>query len=366
MYANKIIKLINGTTRPLKYISEKCNPPFITPKKALVALPGYIGDVILIIPMLRNLRYNLGAEVEIDIVCNKNIYNLVETLPYIDNFYPVEKIGKNKVLFLQNNEYDTVFLFNIPILWAFASYKAGIKQRVSLTLERLGLDYPIIWKNLVTHLVKSTPITDKKPQWKVYLDTLQDLNLNIFDEHLEIHLTDDDINKAKNIMQEIKRPRIAVHITAGSPGKEWNLDNWIMLIKYLNDKYDCSFISTGVKNEKPIYDYLSSQTGVKINNLCGKTTLRETVALYRYFDLIVTLDTAAAHFAAVANTKNIVVIYGPTNHAQWAPYAPSSNIHQVYKDLPCRPCLTRFCRHKECLNKLYPEQVISVIDQISV
>ncbi|OGH96866.1 MAG: hypothetical protein A2104_01675 [Candidatus Melainabacteria bacterium GWF2_32_7] len=267
---------------------------------------------------------------------------------------------------MRQNDYDTVFLFNFPVLWSFASYRAGVEQRVSFNLERIGLNYPPIWQKLITHLVKSTPITDKKPQWQVYLDTLKDLNLNIFDEYLETHLTNDDLYKAKNVMQEIERPRIAIHITAGSPGKQWHLNNWIILIKYLKDKYNCSLIATGTENEKILYDYLATQSGIRIHNLCGKTTIRETIALYRYLDLIVTLDTASAHFAAAANTKNIVIIYGPTNEAQWLPHAPNSNIYQIYRNLPCRPCLTRFCHHRECLNKLYPDKIINVIEQISI
>ena len=229
MYADKIIKMINKTVDSLEYKARENDLPFKKPEKALIVLPNFIGDVVLLTPFLRNLRHNLGDKVVIDAVCNKNIQNLIETLPYIDDIHISDNISQDKVNFLKNNDYDTVFLFNMPFLWALASYKAKIKQRVSFNLERIGLYFPPIWQNLITHFMKSTPFDDRKPQWKVYLETLNDLGLESVDENIEIRLTNDDIYRAKALLQNINTPRISIHVTAGSPGKHWNLNNCNLL-----------------------------------------------------------------------------------------------------------------------------------------
>ena len=83
-------------------------------------------------------------------------------------------------------------------------------------------------------------------------------------------------------------------------------------------------------------------------------------------DLIITIDTAVSHLAGVANSRNIIIIYGPTNQYQWRPYAPNSNIQQIYLDLPCRPCITRFCTHKNCLKQLSAKKIINAIDKIKL
>jgi len=363
MHADKIIKIINKTVDSFKYQKKTGSPPFKIPEKALIVLPNFIGDVILFTPVLRNLRYNFGKKAKIDAVINSNMHNLLETLPYIDDFYLLETQITNKISFLKEKNYDTILLFNFPFLWALASYRTKINQRVSFNLERIGLNYPPVWQDLITHFVRSTPIDDKTPQREVYLNILRDLDLTIFDNHTEINLTKADINKANKLIKDIPRPHILIHAASGSPGKNWDYKNWTEILKYLKNKYNCDFISTGTKFEAAIYDYLSAQSGVKIHNLCGKTTLRETLALYSHLDLVITLDSSPAHLAAAANTKNIIIIYGPTNEAQWLPYSQESNIQQVYLDLACRPCMTRLCHHRKCLNELNPELVIEAIDR---
>lgn len=363
MQADKIVKLMLrslGGLRPRKI----SNPPFDIPLNALVVFPRFIGDAILLIPLLRNLRYNFGEDVNIDIVCNKDVFNLVETLPFINNAYVNEIDAKNKISFLKKNDYDTVFLFNLPVSWACASYVIGINQRISFNLTRIGSSNNILWDKLITHFIKSTSVKNKKHQLNVYLDTLKMLSLNTFDNHLEVNFTEKDIFKAEYLMENIQNLKILIHTKAGSPGKEWAFDKWVSVIKYLDEKYKCSFISTGIESEKDYYDRLAEKAGVSFYNYCGQTTLRETIALYKHLDLVITLDTAPAHLAALAKTKNIIVIYGPTNQDQWAPKTNSDSVHQVFVDLPCRPCVTRLCKHKDCLTKINPELVKKVIDKL--
>ena len=366
MYGDKILKLINKTLDRFEFKDQSCNPPFEIPKKALIVLPPYIGDIILLTPLIRNLRYNFGEKTTIDVICTGNIKNLLETLPYIDNIFCMNLDIKDKANFLKGKAYDTAFLFNYPVLWAIACKQTKVPQRISFNLERIGLNNLSLWQSVITHLVKSTPIDDKNPQWQVYLNVIRELNLNYHDEHTEIILTEKDIKKAEKLVKSIKTPKILIQVIAGSIGKQLELDKWVVILKYLKKKYDCSILSTGIKSEKEVYDYLSSQSGVEIYNLCGKTTLRETIALYQHLDMVITIDTAVAHLAGVAKTRNIVIIYGPTNESQWLPYAPDSNIQQVHLDLPCRPCITRFCTHKNCLAQLSPQKIIKTIDKIKL
>ena len=367
MYGDKILELINKTVDRLDLEIDE-NPPFKIPERTLVILPKFIGDIILLTPLIRNLRYNFGNKAAIDLVCADSTKNILETLPYVDNIFSTDIDIKNKIDFLREKNYDAVFLFNFPVLWAWACVEAKIPQRVGFSLERIGCSNFPLWQNLLTHVVKSTPIKDKSPQWKVYLDILKTLGLNNYDNHTEIVLTKDDKKKAKGILKQInsKKPKILIQVIAGSHGKQLELSKWITILKHIKKNIDCTVIATGTEQEKEIYEYLSANSDIKICNLCGKTTIREAIALYKYLDLVITLDTSISHLAGVAGVKNIIIIYGPTNEAQWQPYAPNSNIYQIYLNLPCRPCITRVCSHKKCLVKLRPEKIINAIDKITL
>jgi len=364
MHADKIIKLINNTVDAFKYQPREQDKPFQIPQKALIILPEYIGDVILLSTVIKNLRLNFNKDTVIDVVCNKKLNNLIETLPYIDKIHIKKDIKPNKTEFLKQNSYDCIFLFNYPFLWAVAAYKAGVNQRVSFTLDRIGLNYPPVWQDIITHFIPSTSIKEKYPQWKVYLNVIEELGLKVFSQEPEIIFTEKDNKKAHKIAKKLTGMKIIIHATSGSYGKNWDYKNWVIILKYLKDKYSPSIVASGTAQEGSLYDYLSEESGVKIYNLCGKTTIRETIALYKHIDMVITLDSAPAHFAAYAGVKGIVIIYGPTNEAQWTPYAPNSNIKQVYLDIDCRPCLTRLCHHRKCLTKLPPETVQRAIDRI--
>jgi ADP-heptose:LPS heptosyltransferase len=361
MHADKLVKFLNKIFHKKQ---KKDAAPFNIPKKVLLILPDFIGDVLLITPVIRNLRYNLGDSVVIDIIGNSNSKNLLETLPYHNNIYIEQKKIGFKKSFLKKHNYDSIYLFNFRFFWAWAVYQTKTPQRIGFSLEKLGLENIFLWQNFLTHIIKSSTVYDKKHQIDIYLKLLKELNFKINDNYPEVILAQNDINKAKILLNQITAPRCMIHITAGSPGKQWNYENWFSVIKYLNKKYSFSILATGSEADKKVYDRLSAQTGIHITNFCGQTSIRETIALYKHINLAITLDTSAAHFAAAAGTKNIIVIYGPTNEFQWKPYTQSSYVQQICLNLECRPCITRMCRNRKCINSITPEMIIDAVGNI--
>lgn len=369
MYADKLLSLINKFAENLEFDRHFNNSKFRIPEKCVIVFPDYIGDVLLLTPLIRNLRLSIGYRSKIDGVCNGVTYNLLETNPYLNNlFIRDEKSFDRKSFFLSQN-YDTAFLFNFSLKWSLDAFKTNISQRVSFDLQRLGFRNLTIFQNLITHFVNYTPINDTLAQRLVYLNALKDLELPIRDDHPEITLTQEDLDSAKRIYEKNlnnNKLNILIQASAGSIGKSLKADKWVQVVKFLSQKYDCNIIATGTTSDSSIYNEISQDSGVKIIDLCGQTSIRETVSLCRNMDLAITLDTAMAHIAGLAGIQNIIVIYGPTNHEQWKPYAPYSNIKQVYIDLPCRPCITRICSHKNCLNLLSAEMIINAIEQLEL
>ncbi|MFA6990100.1 MAG: glycosyltransferase family 9 protein [Candidatus Gastranaerophilaceae bacterium] len=362
MQQDIFIKILDEFFKLFNFKQIEHNPPFCTPKKTLLILPDYIGDCVLLTPFIRNLKMNLPTGSYIDIVCHKPIANLLKTLPYIRNFYPRKLLDKMKYEFLQKKNYDTVFIFNYSIKWAGAAKKNHTKQIISPDSTRLGFTKPPIAEKVLTHTVPSTNIKDKTPQLKVNLNYLEKLGVKVHDYNPEIILTAKDDKKALDLIKT-DLPKAYVHITAGSKGKEWAFNNWVEIVRYLKAQNFEIYVS-GTLNEAKIYDNLQNKSGIELNNLCGKTSIRESIALLKFMDLVVTTDSAPAHFAAASKTPLIAVIYGPTNQYQWRPFAPFSKVEQIYLNLPCRPCLSRECANKKCLKDLSSDYVISRISNL--
>lgn len=340
------------------------NPEFIKPKKMVLIMPEYIGDAVLLTSVIKNLRLNFGERCIIDVVTGTKTINLLEGMPYIDNLYADKLQITNKIAFLKKNQYDTAFMLTFSLSWPCAAYLARTKQRVGFNLVRLGIDMYFKHPQIFTHNIRLSSIQDKKSQLDIYLNVLKDLKLPVYNKSPEIFINKLSIEKADNLIKDQRTLKFVIHVTAGSLGKLWPMDYWEVVIKYLKTNFKCEIFALGSYNDKFLYDKLSKNTGVPINNLCGHTSIKESIAFYRLMDLIITTDSGPAHLAGVAGAKNIIVIYGPTNNFQWQPYAPNSNVQQVYLTMSCRPCLKRFCTNKICLTELKPQLVINAVNKL--
>lgn len=337
--------------------------PFRVTEKNLIILPSSVSEAILFSPVIKNLRCNFGQNIQIDVIGDHNTANLFTRSPYINNFYLDSKI-KNRNDFLKNQKYDTIFLFNFPVLWTMASFQQKVKQRVSFDVKKMGLENLPLWKTMITHLIDTQKYNDSTSQNELYLNVLSELGLKIFDRYPEISTSLFDNRKADEIIRKIARPIISINCATDNSCKDWPIDEWAKLLEKLKQKYECSFIAFGEKEDKKIYEKIQKKSGIRIINFCGKTTHRETIEAYKKVNMLITIDSSAAHLAANAGTKDIIIIYGPSSEKRWKPISRQSQIHQIYRDVKCRPCNARVCMDKKCLNNISADFVFEQINGI--
>ncbi len=337
---------------------------FQRPQSALIVSSKFIGDNVLLLPFIQSLRANMGTHASLDLISSPAMAPFFETLPDINRIY-IERTPplRTPSQFLRSQQYDSIFLCRYTPVWALAAVKANIPQRVGFDLTRLGIHGLQCWGKSLTHVVPSTPYDHGLSQDEVYLSILHALGLQVFSMPQAYPVPNPDFYKAFTLLQPSqRRPKILIHATSGSPGKSWPLPNWIELLQQLQQAYQPGFIATGQRKDAVLYEEFPS--ALSILNLCGQTNLRETIAILKQVDLVITLDTAIAHLAALAGTPRLVVIYGPTNHQQWKPrIRPGTHLEQVFLDLPCRPCLARTCGTKACLLQLGVEPVYQAIER---
>ena len=60
-------------------------------KNILVIRTDVLGDMVITVPFFRELR-RAYPDSHITLVCNQSIYNLVETMPYVDKILTVQQI----------------------------------------------------------------------------------------------------------------------------------------------------------------------------------------------------------------------------------------------------------------------------------
>jgi ADP-heptose:LPS heptosyltransferase len=333
------------------------------PKKILFVPLRFIGDTILSVPMIRNLRYAF-PDAEIDVLTSAAGASLLEPCPYINRVITEPRSSLHLLKFLKKQHYDWAFILRKSVTTIALAKLAGIRQVVGYDKQRWMK--PIHYKRWGILLDKKAvypSLRTETPQAISHLNLLHTCNVPVQDDYLELWATDADRNHLADILQELRvefsKPTAIIHTVSASLGKTFTIEKFVEAVKTLYTN-GYQIICTGTENDIPRYNSLKALTGIPIVNLAGKTSLRETFALYQMAQLILTVDSSPIHLAAAAGIPKIVGIFGPTNEKQWGPHRHQKGQSQfwpVFLDLPCRPCYAKICEHNSCRIQLTEDHI---------
>lgn len=340
-------------------------------KKILVVRYRFIGDTILTIPFLRNLR-EAYPEAQIDMLVAPKSGEVIENCPYVNNFIYFDTTRKHKyentaekkksffsyVKLLREKKYDKAYVLKRSLSSAILVFLSGIKERVGFDTEKRGF--------LFTKKVNYDP---KKHESECFLDVLRADNIKVKDSHLENWIDEKDSLKIESLLAEhniTDKTKVIVHATATNIGKLWDLDNFAKVVEYLANEKQAQVLYMGTAFDKKTYekleDLIKTDLKVKPINFCGELSLQESLALIKKSDLLIGNDSGNLHMAASVGTK-VIGLYGPMPFEKW--YALGDNI-LLKSDLPCMPCgLKKKCDiNRACLRNIKPNQVIDSVNKI--
>jgi len=146
---------------------------------------------------------------------------------------------------------------------------------------------------------------------------------------------------------------------AYGPAKMWPLEHFSRLAAELADAGHQVWV-LGSDKEAPIGQVIADDRP-EILNLCGRTSLGETVDLFALAGAAVTNDSGLMHVAAAAGT-HVIALYGSSSPAFTPPLTANKNI--LHLNLDCSPCHKRECPlgHLNCLNKISVPDVYAALE----
>ncbi len=326
--------------------------------KILIIQTAFLGDVILITPLIRATR-ELYPNAKIDVLVIPQTAQVLENNPHINEIIKFDKRKNKAISFLRTlrklrkEKYEIAITPHSSLTTALLLYYAGIPKRIGFDRWAAAkylthkVPHPQGLHKIEKNLMLLTPLTDKK-----------------FSMQTELFPSAEDYEKTEQILAELKsetRTLIAV-----APGSIWFTKRWpIEYYKELTQKLtDANFgiVLIGSADEKEICEEaMPSKNAV---NLAGELTILQSAAAIDKCDLTICNDSGVLHISNAMET-DVFAFFGPTvKSIGYFPYRENDFVFE--REMDCRPCGShggKTCPlgHHKCMREILPDEVFEKV-----
>ena len=335
----------------------KANPPLLKDcTRVLIWNLDSLGDALWITPSLSFLK-NENPDVEISLLCNRNVSALFEANPNLGKIIPIDPSPFYKAAFLfpWNSELKELSSENFDLMVILEAgsrpsdygrifyQKSKCKYAISTQLGLL--------KFLVDFNLPENQSTTQEYWPRYYLKTFEHLlvdkikrdnfKIEIFTSEKKKHCSSE---KVKQILETTKtrstlvfgiHPFVANYALST---KQWPLENFQELILALHNKYKCGFYFSGGPDDQTQANQLittlrSKNPEIVITNLALNLDFFTLFSLMKRTSVFISCDTSVLHLTEAAQVPTIA-FFGATNEKLLTP----PNAVSITHDISCRPC----------------------------
>ena len=337
-----------------------------TPRHILIRGVNWIGDAVMTIPAMRELR-RLFPQSRITLLIKKPMDRLFANFSAVDHVtgFTVRRgvagllDRLNLARMLRKERYDLSLIFPNSFDSALIPFVSGIPERIGFDRDGRGL--------LLTLRVEPRRKQDAGHQARDYLSLVACIGpvQGPMDFHLEVEERARAWAAARlaPLKKEISGPLIGLNPGATyGPAKRWFPDRFADLSTRLCMEKQAGIVIVGGPEEAPLCNDVAGRIQGKVMDLSGNTDLQQLAAVLSLCDLLVTNDSGPMHLASAVGVP-VVAIFGSTEPGATSPLGP----HQIVKKkCECSPCLERICERGDmlCMERVKVEDVFQAVDRI--
>ncbi len=329
MIKRQIIKALDKIVgRPLVYALGMCKKrsevsPCPRPARILIIRPGGIGDAVLSIPLIKEIRQKYPNAV-MDVLAEKRNGALYKACTEVDHTFWYDKPGDLwKVL---RTEYDVIIDTE---QWHRLSAVIASVVKSKMTIGYATNERKMLFTHPVTyshndHEIESffhltEPLTHTKEHCIAsrYLILPEGTSRSI--DHYLVTLEG--------------RKFITVFPGGSIAAKQWGADNFHEVAKRLALR-GFGIIIVGDSGDRKTGDRIVKDIA-SAANLCGELSLLKTAAVLDKTSLLISGDSGIMHLASALGIP-VVALFGPSNAKKWAPRSKGTVV--VSKAYACSPC----------------------------
>lgn len=322
--------------------------------KILIRSTSWIGDSIVSIPALRELR-RIFPSSKLVLLVKPWVRDVYLDADFVDDVLIHE--GGNKgafktILEIRKGSFDAAILFQNAFIAAALTYLAGIPVRIGFPTDHRRL--------LLTHPLNLAESIRRTHQIFYYLNIASKVEelflgrsrVNFQAPDYRLPVSEGRQAKAKEYLHSLgldaSRKLIAISPGAtNSRAKQWPADRFAGIGDRLAKDCKCNVVIVGAPSEKALGETIAGRMQHPPALLAGRTSLAESIAILSICDLVISNDTGPAYLSA-ALRRPTLTIFGPTDFNMICP--TSDTAHIVRSPVHCAPCMLRDCpTEHECM-----------------
>lgn len=271
-----------------------------------------VGEFATSLPALRDFIMR-NPDKKIDLVVSPPLKPLAEKIIGVRHIFTASSVyGREEEKSIAGKQhfdaYEKIIVMRISgdayrMIRSVSAHKieTGLRQFIAYALH--------LFKGLV---IGQTPKRWSDVNFAMLGGTVRDIP---FQEVLHLE-QEDHLAKRFPVLSRLEK-KIVIHTGASWIMNFWNNDNWIELLKKLNELDRFTFIFTGTKKDENDFKYISSRLDFPIYPLID-LDLAELMFLLRTSDYFIGIDSGPRNLAHVADLPSITIL-GPGPHMYTPP-----------------------------------------------
>jgi heptosyltransferase-2 len=326
-------------------------------QKILVIGPSWVGDCMLMQPMLMRLKER-HIDCQIDVLAPAWTAGLLNALPEVNqaivNPFPHGALnirGRYKLgLQLREVKYNKAIV--LPNSWksALVPFFAQIPSRTGFIGEaRYGLlnDARKLDKTVLPLMVERFAQLAEAPLGEIPRPLA---NPKLIASQAQRDATLQKLNLS------LEQP-VAIFCPGAEygPAKRWPISYFAETAQRLHQQGFAVWL-IGSNKDREVAENIVALGNPAARNLCGLTDLNDAIALLSLAQLVVSNDSGLMHLAAALD-RPMLALFGSSSPQFTPPLSAQAEV--VKLDIKCSPCFKRECPlgHFNCMNHLTPDLV---------
>ncbi len=308
-------------------------------RRILIIKMRYIGDVILVTPLIAALKERLpGAQ--IDVLVNHNTAAILSGHSMIRRVlgFDVEKSRKQPMYIfrliqgIRRRRYDLVIDLTGSDRAAAVTRFSGAPLRIGYSRLR-KLREKLVYTQVIPYHLGSLHTVD------YHLKAAEVLHLPVKDRHPSLAVMPASRQAVEQKLSAAgivpDAPFVVIHPGARRWYKSWPPERYARLGDRIIDERTIPVILSGGPGDQDICRKIELEMIHPPINLSGRLNLTELTALIQKSACLIGNDSAPIHIATAVGTP-VIALFGPTLSSAWAPRRPSDTV--IAAEYPCRPC----------------------------